>query len=84
MPRPRTARIEFKGQPGWLVVFPNGVAFAVQDNPRQHVQGLPQVWHFELDLDELCRYFDTDKFTGTVVEWLDAPPPPFHSDDPFG
>lgn len=48
---------------GWLTLYPNGVAFAVQDNPDQYSQGLPRVDH----------PFDQAKFEeagGKILHWI--------------
>lgn len=85
--RPRTARIEWRGQPAWLVVFPGGVAFAVQADPQVYVEGLPAFWHFGTDQAGACQKFDDSETGAVVLEWLDPPARPHvysHGDDPFG
>lgn len=62
MDKPRTARIDWGGHRGWLVVFPNNVAFAAQDDPNEYVQGLPGCWF------PFCE----GTFKGTIVEWFDS------------
>jgi hypothetical protein len=66
MSKPRRARIDWRGSPAWLVLFPNGIAFAVQDDIEEYVQGLPQVWH-QWRQDE----FESTAVGGRVIEWVD-------------
>lgn len=62
MGSPRTARIDWGGRRGWLVVFPNNVAFACQDDVNEYTEGLPAVWH----------PFVETTFKGEIVEWFDG------------
>lgn len=62
----RRAIIDCDGVAGYLCVFPNGVAFAVQKNIGDYHRSLPQVW---------SKWTEAE-LPGRIVEWIDEPPSP--------
>jgi hypothetical protein len=62
---PRRARVSLNGRPGWLTVFPNGVAFVMHDDVGEYVPGFPAVYYPFSEIE-------MEKVGGRVVEWIDA------------